>query len=71
MRQKGTVRWFDAAKGYGFITRDTGGRDVFVYQTAIQMEGFRTLEEADRVEFEVMDDAKGPRAVNVTVIPER
>lgn len=62
---QGTVKWFDPAKGYGFIQRDGGG-DVFVHHTAIVTEGFRSLEEGQRVEFEVADGNKGPKAVNVT-----
>lgn len=60
----GTVKWFNAAKGYGFITRENG-EDVFVHYTAIQMEGFRALEEGDTVEFEVEMGPKGAHAANV------
>lgn len=66
-RTTGTVKWFNASKGYGFIARD-GGEDVFVHQTAIQAKGYRTLEEGQRVEFEVEMGAKGPKASNVTVL---
>ena len=66
-RTTGTVKWFNASKGYGFIARD-GGEDVFVHQTAIQAKGYRTLEEGQRVEFEVEMGAKGPKATNVTVL---
>lgn len=64
-RITGTVKWFNAAKGYGFIARD-GGKDVFVHYSAIQMEGYRTLNEGDKVEFTIVDGAKGPQAENVT-----
>jgi CspA family cold shock protein len=60
----GTVKWFNDAKGYGFISQE-GGEDVFVHHTAIQMEGFRTLKEGDRVEFEVTQGPKGLQAANV------
>ena len=66
-RIQGTVKWFNASKGYGFIARD-GGEDVFVHQSAIQSEGYRTLEEGQRVEFDVESGAKGPKAVNVKTI---
>ena len=62
---RGKVKWFNDQKGYGFITPDGGGRDLFVHHTAIQAEGFRTLSEGQTVEFEVQEDAKGPRATNV------
>jgi CspA family cold shock protein len=61
------VKWFDAAKGYGFIQRDTGG-DVFVHHSAIQAEGYRSLQEFARVEFEIEDGPKGPHAVRVFVV---
>jgi len=64
-RTTGTVKWFNASKGYGFIARD-GGEDVFVHHSAIQSEGYRTLEEGERVEFEVEPGDKGPKATNVT-----
>lgn len=66
MRQ-GTVKWFSAEKGFGFISPDEGD-DVFVHFTAIQTEGFRTLDEGARVEFEMEDGQKGPQAANVTLI---
>jgi CspA family cold shock protein len=66
-RVTGTVKWFNAGKGYGFIARD-GGEDIFVHQTAIQVEGYRSLEEGQRVEFEVEPGLKGVRAANVTVL---
>ena len=65
MREKGTVKWFNPDKGFGFIQRASGG-DVFVHHTAIQTEGFRSLEEGAEVEFEVGEGPKGPRADNVT-----
>ncbi|HEY65586.1 MAG TPA: cold-shock protein [Caldilineae bacterium] len=61
----GTVKWFNATKGYGFITREDGD-DVFVHYSAIQMDGFRTLEEGDTVEFEIEMGPKGAHAVRVT-----
>ena len=62
--QTGTVKWFNDAKGFGFITRETGP-DVFVHHTAIQANGFRTLSEGQRVEFEVTRGPKGDQAANV------
>lgn len=64
-REKGTVKWFNDAKGFGFIQRDAGD-DVFVHHSAIQSEGFRTLSEGQRVEFEVEQGAKGLAAKDVT-----
>ncbi|MBQ6230126.1 MAG: cold-shock protein [Eubacterium sp.] len=64
---KGTVKWFNNQKGYGFIT-DEEGKDVFVHFSGLNMEGFKTLEENQAVEFDVSDGAKGPQATNVTVI---
>ncbi len=63
-RITGTVKWFNAAKGYGFIARE-GGKDVFVHFSAIQMEGYKVLNEGDRVEFGIEDSTKGPQAVSV------
>jgi len=65
-RETGTVKWFNARKGYGFITRDSGG-DVFVHFSAINSEGFRTLDEEQRVEFTVVEGTKGPQAQDVSV----
>ncbi len=65
MKEKGTVKWFNAGKGYGFIQREQGG-DVFVHFSAIQSEGYRSLNEGDAVEFEVQDGPKGLQAANVT-----
>ncbi len=62
--QKGTVKWFNSEKGYGFIQSESG-EDVFVHFSAIQGEGYKTLEEGASVEFEVIDGAKGPQAANV------
>ncbi|ABS59900.1 MULTISPECIES: cold shock domain-containing protein [Fervidobacterium] len=64
---KGTVKWFDAKKGYGFITKEDG-EDIFVHYSAIQAEGYKTLKEGDKVEFEVQNGQKGPQAANVKVI---
>jgi cold shock protein len=60
----GTVKWFNDAKGYGFISQE-GGDDVFVHHTAIEMDGFRTLKEGERVEFDVTQGPKGLQAANV------
>ena len=62
---KGRVKWFNDAKGYGFIEQEGGGRDVFVHYSAIQMEGFKTLVEGQIVEFELQSGEKGPHAMNV------
>lgn len=63
----GTVKWFNGDKGYGFIEREDG-EDVFVHFSAIVGTGYRTLNEGDRVEFEVVEEAKGPRAENVNIV---
>jgi CspA family cold shock protein len=63
----GTVKWFNGAKGYGFISRE-GGPDVFVHYSAIQAEGFRDLAEGQKVEFVVVQGQKGPQASNVTIL---
>ncbi len=65
-REIGTVKWFNGSKGYGFISRE-GGDDVFVHYSAIQTEGFKTLDEGQRVEFSVEQGAKGLQATNVVV----
>jgi CspA family cold shock protein len=65
---QGTVKWFNAEKGFGFITPDGGGADLFVHHTAIQMSGFKTLDENQRVSFDTAQGQKGPQAVNVTKI---
>ena len=65
--KEGTVKWFNDSKGFGFIEQD-GGQDVFVHHSAIQAQGFKTLEEGARVTFEVVDGPKGPAAENVTAL---
>ena len=65
---QGTVKWFDNAKGYGFITVDDGSKDVFVHHSGIAMQGFRSLAEGQAVEFEITQGQKGPAAANVRVI---
>ena len=64
MKVTGKVKWFNNAKGYGFIGRD-GGADVFVHYTAIVADGYKTLQEGDSVEFEIVQGQKGPQAANV------
>ena len=64
---QGTVKWFNDAKGYGFIQSDEGG-DVFVHQTEIEMDGYRSLGEGTRVQFEMMQGDKGPKAAKVKVL---
>lgn len=65
---KGTVKWFDDSKGFGFISQENGEPDVFVHHSAINAEGFKTLAEGALVEFDVQMEPKGARASNVTVI---
>ena len=65
-RSKGSVKWFNDAKGFGFITPEDGSKDLFVHFSAINSQGFRTLAEGQRVEFDVENGPKGPSAVNVT-----
>jgi len=65
---RGTVKWFNDAKGYGFIAQDAGGEDVFVHFQAIQGEGFKTLREGQAVEFEIVQGPKGKQAANVTLV---
>jgi CspA family cold shock protein len=65
-RVTGTVKWFNDAKGYGFITPENGEKDCFVHHTAIQADGFRSLAEGERVEFEIVQGQKGPAAEKVT-----
>jgi CspA family cold shock protein len=64
---QGTVKWFNSEKGYGFIAVD-GGNDLFVHYTAIQMDGYRSLEDGQRVEFEVGEGPKGPQAEHVRIV---
>jgi CspA family cold shock protein len=65
---QGTVKWFNAEKGFGFIAQDGGGADVFVHYSAIQSQGYRSLDENQRVEFEITQGPKGPQAENVVPI---
>jgi CspA family cold shock protein len=65
-RVTGTVKWFNDAKGFGFITPENGEKDCFVHHSAIRMDGFRSLAEGERVEFDIVQGAKGPAAENVT-----
>ena len=65
-RITGTVKWFNDAKGFGFITPENGAKDCFVHHTAIKADGFRSLAEGERVEFDIVQGAKGPAAENVT-----
>jgi CspA family cold shock protein len=67
MRCTGKVKWFNDSKGYGFIEQE-GGKDIFVHYTAIQGEGFKSLAEGQKVEFEITDGAKGPQATQVVKI---
>jgi CspA family cold shock protein len=64
---KGSVKWFNESKGFGFLSRE-GGPDVFVHHSEIRSDGYRTLAEGEQVQFEVVDSPKGPRAANVTRI---
>jgi CspA family cold shock protein len=64
---EGTVKWFNDAKGFGFLSRE-GGPDVFVHHSDIRGEGFKSLSEGQKVQFEIVDSPKGPRAANVTAI---
>ncbi|HEX2642457.1 MAG TPA: cold shock domain-containing protein [Thermoanaerobaculia bacterium] len=65
MAEQGTVKWFNNAKGYGFIQTEEGGEDIFVHHTAIVSEGFRTLNQGERVAFEIVEGPKGLQARNV------
>lgn len=64
----GTVKWFNASKGYGFITPTNGGDDVFAHFSAIEMDGYKTLKEGQQVEFEVQDGPKGPQASHIRAL---
>ncbi len=68
MRTRGTVKWFNDQKGFGFITPEGNGKDCFVHHSAIQTDGFRSLNEGDMVEFDVVQGQKGPAAENVVKV---
>ena len=66
----GTVKWFNNQKGYGFITPDDGGKDVFVHHSKIEATGYRSLDEGQKVQYEVAEGTKGPEAINVSISNE-
>ncbi len=68
-RSRGVVKWFDAAKGYGFIQREEG-KDIFVHYSAIQSDGYKSLNEGETVEFDIVQGARGEQAQNVVVVQE-
>ena len=66
--EKGLVRWFNNKKGYGFLQKESDGKDIFVHYSAIAMEGYKTLQTNDKVTFDVVDGEKGPQAANVIAV---
>ena len=66
--EKGIVRWFNNKKGYGFLQKESDGKDIFVHYSAITMEGYKTLKTNDKVTFDVVDGEKGPQAANVVAV---
>ena len=64
----GTVKWFNDSKGFGFITPDDGGKDLFAHHSSIQMDGYKSLQEAQKVSFDVVDGQKGPAAANIKAV---
>jgi CspA family cold shock protein len=68
MRTSGTVKWFNDEKGFGFITPENGEKDCFVHHTAIEATGFKSLNEGDKVEFDMIQEPKGPKAQNVVKV---
>ena len=65
---QGKVKWFNQEKGFGFITNDEDGKDIFVHFSAINAEGFKTLEEGQKVSFDIVEGARGPQAANITIL---